>query len=189
MRIIVGITGASGVMYGIRLLELLREYAETHLILSEAAEQTIACETLYSVGDVAGFAAHCHSFRDIAAPPASGSFLTGGMVIVPCSMKTLSAVVNSYSDSLLVRAADVTLKERRRLVLAPREMPLHSGHLRLMLRAASMGAVICPCMPGFYHRPQNVADIVDFTVGKLLDTLGIEHALCSRWGAREAIEA
>ncbi len=182
-RIIVGITGASGALYGVRSLRLLREKGfETHLIVSEAGKQVIELETDYKVGDVEAMASYTHDDGNPAAPVASGSYLTGGMIIAPCTMKTLSGVANSYAGSLIERAADVTLKEKRKLVLVVRETPLHKGHLRLMSQAADMGAHILPPIPAFYHRPVTIDDIIDQTVGKILDFFGIEHDLFRRWG-------
>ncbi|MFV0549915.1 MAG: UbiX family flavin prenyltransferase [Limnobaculum xujianqingii] len=184
-RLIVGISGASGAIYGVRLLQVLQGCAEveTHLIVSNAARQTFAMETDYSLRDVTSLASVVHDVRDIAASVSSGSFRCHGMVILPCSMKTLSAIVNSYTDDLLSRAADVTLKERKPLVLCVRETPLHLGHLRLMTQAAELGAVIMPPAPAFYHRPQSVQDIVDQTVNRVLDQLDIqlEQDLFERW--------
>ncbi|RLA83240.1 MAG: 3-octaprenyl-4-hydroxybenzoate carboxy-lyase, partial [Deltaproteobacteria bacterium] len=169
-RIIVGITGASGVIYGVRLLEVLRDLkVEAHLILTEAARKNIQIETSLTVEDVKGLAHKVHDVKDLAAPVSSGSFVTSGMVVAPCSIKTLSAIAHSYNDNLLVRAADVTLKERRRLVLLVRETPLHLGHLELMAQVARLGGVIMPPVPAFYHRPRSVEEIVDQTVGKVLD--------------------
>lgn len=175
MRIVVGMSGASGSIYGIRLLELLARTpdVETHLIVSPAAKQTLVHETTRSVSDVTALADHVHSFRDIAAAPSSGSFLTAGMIICPCSIRTLSGIALSNADNLLVRAADVTLKERRRLVLVTRETPLHLGHLRLMAQATEYGAVIAPPVPAFYSRPDSLDDLVDHTVYRLLDLLGV----------------
>lgn len=188
-RLVVGITGASGVVYGIRLLEVLRSVAdvETHLVLTNAARQTIALETDQSVAAVEALADQRHRPADIAAALSSGSFATGGMVIVPCSIKSLSGIVNSYADNLLVRAADVTLKERRPLVLVVRETPLHLGHLRLMTRAAELGAIVMPPVPAFYHRPTTIAQVVDQTVNRVLDVLGIEleQDLFERWRGPE----
>ncbi len=181
-RIIVGITGASGVIYGIRLLEVLRDLKiEAHLILTEAAQKNIQIETSLTVEDVKGLAHEVHDIKDLAAPVSSGSFVTSGMVVAPCSIKTLSAIANSYNDNLLVRAADVCLKERRRLVLLVRETPLHLGHLELMARATRMGAVIMPPVPAFYHSPKSLEDIVDHTVGKVLDLFGLDAKLFRRW--------
>jgi 4-hydroxy-3-polyprenylbenzoate decarboxylase len=187
-RIVVGISGASGAIYGVRLLEVLRAMpdVETHLVMSNAAETTIRYETERDPVEVAKLADVVYGERDLAASLASGTFLTSGMVVAPCSMRTLSGVANSANDNLLVRAADVHLKERRRLVLVVRETPLHAGHLRLMSEATAAGAVILPPVPGFYQRPKTVDDIVDHTVGKVLDVLGIhEHGLFRRWTGPE----
>jgi len=189
MRLIIGISGASGVIYGIRLLEALREApeVETHLIISNGGKVNIALETDWKVRNVEALADVVYSDSDVAATIASGSFRTGGMIVAPCSMKTLGAVVNSYAANLLVRAADVTLKEGRKLVLAPRETPLHAGHLRLMHEAALMGAVVAPPVPGFYAKPASVEDIVNHTVGRLMDLFGLETDLVRRWpGGKEA---
>ncbi len=183
MRLIVGISGASGVIYGIRLLEALRAIpeVETHLIVSKGAKINIALETDWLLKDVEGLADVVHSDRNLAASVSSGSFQTAGMIIAPCSMKTLSGVVNAYADNLMVRAADVVLKERRRLVLVPRESPLHVGHTRLLHEAATMGAIICPPMPAFYTAPRTIEDIVDHSVGRILDLFGLESGLVKRW--------
>ena len=183
MRIIVGMSGASGVIYGIRLLEVLSEVAdcETHVVISNGAKLSITLETDRLIKDVEALANVVHNDQNLAASISSGSFQTAGMVIAPCSMKTLSGVANSYGDNLLVRAADVVLKERRKLILVPREMPLHAGHCRLLHEAASIGAIIAPPVPAFYTRPQSVEDIVDGTVGRLLDLLGIENDITGRW--------
>ncbi|ELY4860172.1 UbiX family flavin prenyltransferase [Cronobacter sakazakii] len=184
-KIIVGISGASGAIYGIRLLQTLQAVAEveTHLIMSQAARQTLALETDMSVRDVQALADVNHDARDIAASVSSGSFKTDGMIILPCSIKTLSGIVNSYTDGLLTRAADVVLKERRRLVLGVRETPLHLGHLRLMTQAAELGAIIMPPMPAFYHRPQTLDDVINQTVNRALDQLDITLPadLFTRW--------
>jgi flavin prenyltransferase len=182
-RIIVGITGASGVIYGIRTLQALREAAdiESHLVLTPAGKRTLADETDWDVAAVEALADVVHPHGDIGAAIASGSFLTDGMIVAPCSIKSLSEIAHSHSGNLLARAADVCLKERRRLVLLVRETPLHSGHLDLMAQAARCGAVILPPMPAFYGRPQTVADIVDHSVGKALDQFVIPHALLKRW--------
>jgi 4-hydroxy-3-polyprenylbenzoate decarboxylase len=182
-KLIVGISGASGVIYGIRLLETLRSMSgiETHLVVSNGAKINIAVETDRRIKDVEALADVVHNDKNLAASISSGSFQTDGMIIVPCSMKTLSGVVNSYADSLIVRAADVVLKERRRLVLVPRESPLHAGHTRLLHEAALMGAIVCPPMPAFYIDPQTVDDIVDHTVVRILDLFGIETGLVRRW--------
>ncbi|MBU2646514.1 UbiX family flavin prenyltransferase [bacterium] len=182
-RIVVGISGASGVIYGIRLLSVLRDTAyETHLILTEAAKQNIGLETTYALKTVEALADIVHANENQAAAPASGSFLTAGMIVIPCTVKTLSGIVHSYNDNLLTRSADVTLKEQRKLVLVVRETPLHLGHLKLMLAAAELGAVILPPVPAFYHQPETIQDIVDQTVGKTLDCFGIDHNLFRRWG-------
>jgi 4-hydroxy-3-polyprenylbenzoate decarboxylase len=181
-RIVVGITGASGALYGVRSLAMLAAKGfETHLILSKTGKQVIELETDYRVRDVEAMASRTYDDEDLAAPLASGSFLTAGMIIAPCTMKTLSGVANSYAGNLIERAADVTLKERRRLVLVVRETPLHKGHLRLMMQAADMGAHILPPIPAFYHRPASIDDLIDQTVGKILDFLGVEHDLLKRW--------
>lgn len=186
-RIVVGLSGATGAVYGIRLLEVLREAnVETHLVLTDPGRRNIELETDRKVEDVLALATRVHDIENIAASIASGSFLTDGMTVCPCSMKTLSGIVNSYNENLLNRAADVTLKERRRLVLVPRETPLHKGHLDLLARAADLGAMILPPMVAFYHRPKTVQEIIDQTVGKVLDALAIEHNLFRRWeGAEE----
>ena len=187
-KLIVGISGASGAVYGVRLLQVLQQVAdvESHLILSGAARQTLALETDYSLREVVDLADVVYDSRDIAASISSGSFRCYGMVILPCSMKTLSAIVNSYADDLMVRAADVMLKERRPLVLGVRETPLHLGHLRLMTQAAELGAIIMPPLPAFYHRPQSIGDIIDQTVNRTLDQLDIhlEKDLFVRWNGR-----
>jgi 4-hydroxy-3-polyprenylbenzoate decarboxylase len=182
-RIIVGITGSSGVIYGIEILkELAKRDWETHLIISESGKRNITLETEYQVEDVESMANRIYTNDDLEAPPASGSFLTTGMIVAPCTIKTLSAIANSYSENLLVRAADVTLKEKRKLVLLVREAPLHKGHLRLMTMAADMGAHILPPIPSFYHHPKTIDDIIHQTVGKVFDYFGIEHELYARWG-------
>jgi len=182
-RLAVGISGASGSIYGIRLLEVLRDVPglETHLIISRAAKRTLVEETEYSVRDVEALATHVYDDRDIGAALASGSFRTAGMVVAPCSIKTLSGLANSYSDTLIARAGDVTLKEGRPLIVVVRETPLHAGHLRQMLSLAEMGAVILPPVPAFYHRPKTIRDLVDHTVGRVLDRLGIAHGLVTEW--------
>lgn len=184
-RLIIGISGASGAIYGVRLLQVLRDVPdiETHLVMSQAARQTLSLEMDLSLRDVQAFADVVHDARDIAASISSGSFKTMGMVILPCSMKTLSGIVNSYTDGLLTRAADVVLKERRPLVLCVRETPLHLGHLRLMTQAAEIGAVIMPPVPAFYHRPQTIDDIINQTVNRVLDLFNIDlpQDLFTRW--------
>lgn len=185
-RIVVGISGASGVTYGVRLLNLLQETDyETHLIISKSGELNIGIETDYEPDEVKAMADYSYNHKDVAASLASGSFLTRGMVVVPCTIKTLSGIANSYNENLLVRAADVTLKEKRKLVLVVRETPLHKGHLRLMTMAADLGAHILPPVPSFYHMPKTIDDIIDQTIGKIFDYLGIEHTLFKRWGDEE----
>ncbi len=189
MRLIVAITGASGAIYGIRLLEALREVpdAEVHLVVSNGGKLNISLETDWSLKDVEALAHEVHSDQNLAATIASGSFRTGGMIVAPCSMKTLSGIVTSYADTLIVRAADVILKERRKLVLMPRETPLHVGHCRLLLQAAEMGAIIAPPMPGFYNDPQTIDDLLNHNVGRVLDLFDIESGLVKRWkGGRES---
>lgn len=182
-RIVVGIAGASGVTYGIRLLECLKDTDyETHLIISEAGKLNVEIETEYTAEGVAQMADYVYDHKNLAAGPSSGSFLTEGMVVAPCTVKTLSGIANSYSENLLVRAADVSLKEKRKLVLVVRETPLHKGHLALMTRAADMGAHILPPVPSFYHQPKTIQDIVDQTIGKIFDYMGIQHNLFQRWG-------
>ncbi|AJB71777.1 UbiX family flavin prenyltransferase [Enterobacter hormaechei] len=184
-RLIVGISGASGAIYGVRLLQVLRNVpgVETHLVMSQAARQTLSLETDLSLRDVQALADVVHDARDIAASISSGSFKTAGMVILPCSIKTLSGIVNSYTDTLVTRAADVVLKERRPLVLCVRETPLHLGHLRLMTQAAELGAVIMPPVPAFYHRPQSLDDVLNQTVNRVLDQFDIDlpEDLFTRW--------
>ena len=181
-RLVVGISGASGVIYGVRMLGLLKETDfETHLIISDSGRRNIEIETDFKAGDVAAMADHVYEDRDVGAALASGSFLTCGMVVVPCTIKTLSGIANSYTNNLLVRAADVNLKEGRKLVLMVRETPLHKGHLRLMTMAADMGAHILPPVPSFYHQPKTLQDIIDQSIGKVFDYLSIEHELFRRW--------
>ncbi len=182
-RLVVGLAGASGVVYGIRLLEVLRDRAdvETHLIISGGARRTIELETDLTAGEVEALAHQVYELGDIAAALSSGSFRTMGMVVAPCSMKTLSGIANSYSDNLLLRAADVTLKERRRLVLLPRETPLHLGHARLIVQAIEIGAVLMPPVPALYHRPETIEDVIDHTVSRVLDLMGIDNDLVQRW--------
>jgi len=182
-RIAVGITGASGAIYGIRLLELLRDLGcvESHLIVSDAAKRTISEETDNSVADVLALATRRYRNRDIGAALASGSFKTDGMVIAPCSIKTAAAVAHCLSDTLIARAADVTLKEGRPLILLVRESPLHLGHLRVLTSLAEMGAVILPPMPAFYHRPKHIDDLVNHTLARVLDRLGLPQTLVAEW--------
>ncbi len=185
-RLVVAISGASGVILGIRLLEILRSLSlETHLILSPAAKLTIRAETDWEVEDVIKLADVSYSHRDIGAAIASGSFRTRGMMVVPCSIKTLSAIANSYADDLISRAADVTLKEGRPLLLAVRETPLHRGHLRLMDLAAQNGAILFPPVPAFYARPADLDEMVDHLVGRMLARMGIENDRYPRWGEQD----
>lgn len=183
MRLIVAITGASGAIYGIRLLEALREvpHLETHLVISNGGKLNISLETDWSLKSVEALAHEVHSDQNLAATIASGSFKTGGMIVAPCSMKTLSGIVSSYADTLVVRAADVILKEHRKLVLMPRETPLHVGHCRLLLQAAEMGAVLAPPMPGFYNAPETIDDLLNHNIGRVLDLFDIESGLVKRW--------
>jgi len=184
-RVIIGITGASGVIYGIEMLrELSKKDLETHLIISGSGKKNISFETDYSVAEVESMADKVYDNEDLAAPPASGSFLTNGMIVAPCTIKTLSGIANSYSDNLIVRTADVSLKERRKLVLLVRETPLHKGHLHLMSTAADMGAHILPPIPSFYNHPKTIEDIIHQTIGKVFDYLEIEHDLFERWGEK-----
>jgi 4-hydroxy-3-polyprenylbenzoate decarboxylase len=182
MKLIVGISGASGAIYGLRLLEVLRQAnVESHLVITPAARQTIRLETQRTVKEVQALASRVYDVDDVGAAIASGSFQMTGMAVIPCSIRSMSAIAHSHSDNLLLRAADVTLKERRRLVLVVRETPLHQGHLRAMLQLSEMGAILLPPMPAFYHFPETVDDIVNHTVGKLLDLFDIEHSLYHRW--------
>ena len=185
MRLIVGMSGASGAVYGIRLLEVLRDHAEAevHLILTPAARQTIAIETDYKPSDVERLADVVYKYGDLAAAPSSGSFPVDGMLVVPCSVRTASSIAWALDENLLVRAADVTLKERRRLVVALRELPLHLGHLRTLVQLAEMGAIVAPLAPSFYSRPATIDDLVGHTVGRLLDLVGLEppEGLVHRW--------
>jgi 4-hydroxy-3-polyprenylbenzoate decarboxylase len=181
-RVIVGISGASGAILGIRLLEVLSKYdLETHLIVSDAAKRTIEIETDWRVEDVEALANQVHDFNNIGSSISSGSFKSKGMVVIPCTIKTLSAIAYSFNTNLLVRAADVILKERRRLVLVPREMPLHRGHLEAMLKVHDLGGIILPPMLTFYHKPKSVEDMINYLIGKVLDSLDIPHNLFKRW--------
>ena len=182
MVLLVGMSGGSGAVYGVRLLEVLKQLKmEAHLIVSTAAKETLAIETNHKLGYVESLASRVYRFNDITAPPASGTFHTRGMVIIPCSMKTLAGVASGYSENLLLRAAEVTLKERRPLVVVPRETPLTTIHIENMLRVAQAGAIVLPAMPGFYGRPGTIDELVDHIVGKVLDVLNIEHDLYRRW--------
>jgi 4-hydroxy-3-polyprenylbenzoate decarboxylase len=181
--LVIGISGASGVIYGLELLRVLQNLSiDRHLIITAAGKLNFQVETDYTASEAEKLATVVYDDANLTAPVASGSFLSGGMVVIPCSIKTLSAIANSYSAGLLVRAADVTLKERRPLVLVVRETPLHQGHLELMHRAATMGAIILPPMPAFYHRPQTIQDLINQTLGKVLDCFQIPHQLFRRWG-------
>jgi len=185
-RIIVGITGATGVIYGIRLLKVLREMpVETHAVISDAAKENIIIETDYTVEDVQKLAYKVYDMKNMAAAISSGSFKTYGMVIAPCTVKTLSGIAHSYNDNLLIRAADVVLKERRKLILVVRETPLHKGHLELMSRVADIGGIILPPVPAFYHSPRTIDDLLDQTLGKILDLLDIDNSLFTRWQGRD----
>jgi polyprenyl P-hydroxybenzoate/phenylacrylic acid decarboxylase-like protein len=182
VRLVVGISGASGSIYGIRALEILRKLGvETHLIITEAARETIRLETNYKTREVEALASETHKVDDITSKLASGSFRTQGMVIIPCSMKTLSGVANAYADNLLIRAAEVTLKERRPLVLVARETPLTLIDLENMARVTRAGAIVLPAMPAFYHRPKTIAELVDQVAAKALDLVGVEHTLTRPW--------
>jgi 4-hydroxy-3-polyprenylbenzoate decarboxylase len=188
-KLIVGISGASGVIYGIRILEMLKamDDVETHLVMSRYARLNIELETTHSVNYVTALADEVHNVSNQAASISSGSFKTDGMVIAPCSMKTLSAITRSYNDSLLVRAADVVLKERRRLVLMPREVPLHAGHCKLLYEAVQLGAIVAPPFTSFYHRPKTIDDLINHSVGRVLDLFDIDTGIIKRWSGQEAI--
>ena len=189
-RIVVGISGASGIIYGVRVLKTLSELGiETHLVMTQAAVKNLMIETRYRVDELESMASHVYDVEDIGAPIASGSFRVDGMVIAPCSIKTLSAIANSYNHNLLVRAADVMLKERRRLVLLVRETPLHEGHLELMSKVTKMGGIIMPPVPAFYHLPKTIEDVINQTVGKVLDLFQIDHHLFERWGSSKLEKA
>ncbi len=181
-RLVIGMTGASGTIYGVRLLEALQSSpVETHLVMTDAAKQVAGLEMGKTDGEIEALADFSYANDNMAASIASGSFLTMGMIIAPCSIKTLSAIAQCRCDTLLTRAADVVLKERRRLVLVVRETPLHLGHLRMMTEVTEYGAVVLPPVPGFYHEPKTIAQIVDQTVGKMIDQSGIDHELFARW--------
>jgi 4-hydroxy-3-polyprenylbenzoate decarboxylase len=188
-KIVVGITGASGVIYGVRLLEVLRDLdVESHVVLSEAAKQNIAIETDLAIKDVEKLASKLYHPKNMAASISSGSFKTDGMAVVPCTIKTLSGIANSYDDNLITRAADVMLKEKRRLILVVRETPLHKGHLELMTRVADLGGIILPPVPAFYHHPRKIEDLINHIVGKILDLMNIDHNLFQRWEGEDADE-
>ena len=189
MKLVVGISGASGAIYGVRILEVLRQAGvETHLVMSDSGKRTIAYETDYSVEQVKDLASHVHSINDVGACISSGSFRHNGMVIAPCSIKTLSALATSFNTNLLIRAADVTLKERRKLVLMVRETPLHLGHLRLMTQVTEIGAVLVPPLPAFYHRPRTLDDVIIQSVNKALDQFDLDLNLFKRWTGNEERE-
>ena len=189
-RLIVGISGATGAIYGIRLLEILSKTdVETHLIVTEAAEKTIRMETDWYIDKVKSLAKVVYDIKDVGADISSGSFQTHGMVVIPCSIKSLSAIANSFNVNLLIRAADVTIKEKRKLVLAVRETPLHKGHLNLMMNLADLGVIILPPIPAFYFHPKNMDDLINHTVGKILDLFHIDHHLFDRWGSPEVKKA
>jgi 4-hydroxy-3-polyprenylbenzoate decarboxylase len=180
---VVGITGASGVIYGVRILEVLSKLGiDTHLIITQAGLKNLEIETGGNLHGLKSTASHIYEEGDLTAPLASGSFKVEGMVVAPCSIKTLSAIANSYSHNLLVRTADVMLKERRRLVLLVRETPFHEGHLELMLKVTRMGGVIMPPVPAFYHHPKTIEDLVNQTIGKVLDLFSVDAKLFKRWG-------
>jgi 4-hydroxy-3-polyprenylbenzoate decarboxylase len=188
-RLIVGISGATGAIYGIRLLEtLLKSDVETHLVITEAAERTILMETNWKLEDIKSLAKVSYDIKNLGGDIASGSFLSEGMVIIPCSIKSLSGIANSFNENLLIRAADVTLKERRKLILVVRETPLHLGHIELMLQASRMGAILLPPVPAFYFHPKTIDDLISHTVGKVLDLFGMNHHLFNRWGSSEVKE-
>ena len=188
MLLIVGITGATGAIYGIRLMEILHDIKniEAHLIVTEAGAESIKHETGWELNQIYSLANHHYNIDDIGARLASGSFKRDGMIIAPCTIKTMSAIANSYTTNLLIRAADVTLKERKKLVLMVRETPLHLGHIRNMEKITEMGGIILPPVPAFYHKPQTIEDIIDHTVGKVLDIFDIEHSLYRRWQGLES---
>jgi 4-hydroxy-3-polyprenylbenzoate decarboxylase len=185
-KLIVGISGATGAIYGIRLLEVLsKSDVETHLVITEAAQKTILMETSLKVEDVKSLAKVSYDIKNLGADISSGSFLSEGMVIIPCSIKSLSGIANSFNENLLIRTADVTLKERKKLVLVVRETPLHLGHIELMLQASRMGAILLPPVPAFYFYPKTIDDLINHTIGKVLDLFGINHHLFNRWGSSE----
>lgn len=181
MKIVIGISGASGCMYGISLLKELKGKHEIHLIITDAAKEVIKWESMFDIDEIEGMANFVYKQSEITAPIASGSFKFDAMMIVPCSIKTLSSIANSYAENLLVRAADVALKERRNLVLGIREMPLHEGHLNLMLAASKMGAAICPLSPSFYNNPSTIDDVIEQMSYKLMDLIGVESTAFKRW--------
>lgn len=185
-RLVIGISGASGVIYGVRLLQILRELPiETHLVMTKSAEVTLAYETDLKVAQVRALADHCHSIGDMAASLSSGSFKTLGMIVAPCSVRSVAEMASGVTTSLLTRAADVILKERRRLVLMVRETPLHLGHLRNLAALTEMGAVIAPPVPAFYNRPKTLEDVIDHNLGRALDLFGLDSGKVKRWGEEE----
>jgi 4-hydroxy-3-polyprenylbenzoate decarboxylase len=182
-RLIIGITGASGVRYGVRLLEILQKLpVETHLVLSRTAEVTLALETSHKIAEVRALADQCHPAGDMAAAIASGSFTTMGMIVAPCSIRTMAEIATGVTSSLLTRAADVVLKERRRLVLMVRETPLHTGHLRMLTQLSELGAVVAPPVPAFYAQPHSLDEMIDHTLGRMLDLFGLDTGTVKRWG-------
>lgn len=182
-RLVVGISGASGVIYGVRLLQMLRDLpVETHLVMSKSAEVTLAYETDFKIAQVKALAHHCHNIGDMAAPLSSGSFKTLGMIVAPCSVRSVAEMASGVTTSLLTRAADVILKERRRLVLMVRETPLHLGHLRNLAALSEMGAIIAPPLPAFYNRPKTLDDVIDHNLGRVLDLFGLDTGKVKRWG-------
>jgi 4-hydroxy-3-polyprenylbenzoate decarboxylase len=188
-RMIIGISGASGVTYGVRLLQLLRNAGvETHLVMSKTAELTFAYETDLKIAEVRELANVCHAIDDMASAISSGSFRTAGMIVAPCSMRSMSEIASGVTTTLLTRAADVVLKERRRLVLMVRETPLHTGHLRTMTALSEIGAIIAPPVPAFYAKPENLEDMVEHTVGRVLDLFDIDIGVVRRWGEDEALK-
>ena len=188
-RMIIGISGASGVTYGVRLLQLLRNAGvETHLVMSKTAELTFAYETDLKIAEVRELANVCHAIDDMASAISSGSFRTAGMIVAPCSMRSMSEIASGVTTTLLTRAADVVLKERRRLVLMVRETPLHTGHLRTMTALSEMGAIIAPPVPAFYAKPENLEDMIEHTVGRMLDLFDIDIGVVRRWGEDEALK-
>ena len=185
-RLVVAISGATGAIYGIRLLEFLsKSDIETHLVVSRSAEKTIRMETSWTLEQVKALATVTYNMEDVGADISSGSFQAEGMVVIPCSIKSLSAIANSYNENLLIRAADVALKERRKLVLVVRETPLHRGHLSLMMNVADAGGVILPPIPAFYFLPKTIDDLINHTVGRVLDVFSIDHRLFNRWGSQK----
>ncbi len=182
-RIIIGISGASGVIYGIRMLEILKDTPdiETHLVITSGAKLNISLETDFEIKDIKGLANVVHNNRNLAASIASGSFQTEAMIVIPCSMRTLSGIATSYASNLIVRAADVVLKEKRKLIVVPRETPLHAGHCELLYKVSLMGAYIVPPNPAFYNHPESIDDIINHTVGRILDLIELDPEIVQRW--------